>query len=48
MMSKISAEIRMWCNRPAGPYDDLRYLASRIDSEMVELPKDADGVPIHI
>lgn len=23
-------------------------LASRIDAEMVELPKDADGVPIHV
>jgi len=28
--------------------DELRALADRIDSEMVELPKDADDVPIHV
>lgn len=28
--------------------DELRVLADRTDSEMVELPKDADGEPIHI
>lgn len=26
----------------------LRRIANRIDSEMVELPKTADGVPIHV
>lgn len=26
----------------------LRELADRIDAEMVELPKDSDGVPIHV
>lgn len=26
----------------------LRRIANRIDAEMVELPKDADGVPIHV
>lgn len=29
-------------------FDKLRGLADRIDREMVELPKDKDGVPIHI
>lgn len=28
--------------------DELRYLADRIDAEMVELPKDRDGAPIHV
>ena len=28
--------------------DELRVLADRIDREMVELPKDAEGEPIHI
>lgn len=27
--------------------DELRCIADRIDNEMVELPKDANGVPIH-
>lgn len=27
---------------------ELRDLADRIDAEMVELPKDADGAPIHV
>ncbi len=26
----------------------LRRIADRIDAEMVDLPKDADGVPIHV
>lgn len=50
----ISDEIRTWCDDV--DYDseeirttkDLRALADRIDAEMVELPKDADGVPIHV
>ena len=57
MAKKISDELRNWfsidhcgsgllvskseCGR-------LLALADRIDSEMVELPKDADGVPIHV
>ena len=48
---KISDEIRAWCNLPQAygiPCDELRKLADRIDSEMVELPLDMDGVPIHI
>lgn len=45
-MSKISDEIR----KVADEYDvlPLYKLADRIDAEMVELPKDADGVPIHV
>lgn len=48
---KISDEIREWCNLPQAysiPCDELRELADRIDAEMVELPLDMDGVPIHI
>ena len=48
---KISDEIREWCNLPQAfsiPCDELYELADRIDAEMVELPKDMDGVPIHI
>ena len=37
----ISDGIRKWC-------DDLRVLADRIDREMMELPKDADGEPIRV
>ena len=53
-MSKISDEIRDWCD-PSKDYiingdyrDELRSIADRIDAEMVELPKDADGKPIHL
>ena len=51
---KISDEIRNWCDICSGDFidkddcDELRGLADRIDSEMVELPKDAEGVPIHV
>lgn len=48
---KISDEIREWCNFPQAysiPCDELRELADRIDREMVELPRDADGEPIHV
>lgn len=50
----ISDELRVWCDfycdRPIykGDFEKLRYLADRIDAEMVELPRDADGVPIHV
>ena len=47
----ISDEIREWCDICCGEYidaDELRELADRIDAEMVELPKDADGVPTHV
>ena len=45
-MTDISDELR----KVADEYDvlPLYKLADRIDSEMVELPKDADGVPIHV
>ena len=29
-------------------FDELRALAKRIDNEMMELPKDRDGVPIRV
>ena len=51
---KISDEIRQWCDICCDEYidaddcDELRELANRIDNEMVELPLDMDGVPIHI
>ena len=51
---KISDEIRSWCETYCGckiglgVCDELRWLADRIDREMVRLPKDADGVPIHV
>lgn len=43
---KVSDEIR----KVADEYDvlPLYKLADCIDAEMVELPKDADGVPIHV
>ena len=50
-MDKISDEIRdfideedLYPRQIAG----LRRIADLIDHEMVELPKDADGVPIHV
>lgn len=48
---KISDEIRKWCDEAdvdGNACDELCELADRIDREMVELPKDADGVPIHV
>ena len=51
-MTKISDEIRSFVKRSyADEYMDPRELlaiADRIDREMVELPKDADYVPIHV
>lgn len=43
---KVSYELR----RVADEYDVLPLygLSDRVDNEMVELPKDADGVPIHV
>lgn len=56
-MSKISDEIRNWCEFEDGTecggfvtkasFDKLLALADRIDSEMVELPRDANDEPIH-
>ena len=54
---KISDELRNWfsidhcCSGllvSNSECDRLLALADRIDAEMVELPKDADGVPIHV
>lgn len=43
-MSKISDELRNWCDDPyMGRVDDLYSLADRVDAEMVELPISADG-----
>ena len=50
-MTKISDELREWCNLPQAfsiPCDELYELADRIDREMVELPKDRSGVPINV
>lgn len=51
-MAKISDEIREWVRRAlADEHMDLRELdalADRIDAEMAELPRDRDGVPIHV
>lgn len=48
---RISDEIRVWCDEAdvdGNACYELRELARRIDYEMAELPKDADGVPIHV
>lgn len=53
-MAKISDEIRKWCGIcrdsciDGDDCDKLRALADRIDAEMVELPRDRDGMPIHV
>lgn len=50
-MMKISDEMRefvMCENLGAYQIAELRRIADRIDEEMVELPKDKDGVPIHV
>lgn len=51
-MSKISDELRAAANMlflsGSNGYNVLIGLADRIDAEMVELPKDADGEYIHI
>lgn len=47
----ISDEIRewcKWCDEHSAARDELCKLADRIDSEMVELPKDVDGVTVHV
>lgn len=51
-MAKISDEIRNDFVRGGGvdavSYRKLLSIADRIDAEMMELPKDADGMPIHV
>lgn len=47
----ISLDIRDWCDEAdadGNACDELRAIADRIDREMMELPKDADGEPIRI
>lgn len=46
-------ELREWCDYCGGIIDsddkaELHALADRIDKELFELPKDRDGVPIHV
>lgn len=48
---KISDAIIEWCDEvdvDGGASDEMRAIADRIDREMAELPKDADGVPIRL
>ena len=48
---KISDELRKIADSDivcGHTWVELRDLADRIDFEMAELPKDADGVPIHV
>ena len=53
-MSKISDELREFAylhfsgSKNVGPCDALMGIADRIDAELVELPRDSDGVPIHV
>lgn len=47
MAKKISDEVREVCDICAC-HDELCALADRIDRELVELPRDRDGVPIHV
>ena len=50
-MSKISDELRKFIDDDGlfpNQIDELRCIADRIDAEMVELPRDRDGVPIHV
>lgn len=50
-MSKISDDLRDYCKkvlRYTHYYDKLCCFADLIDHEMVELPKDKDGRPIHV
>lgn len=50
-MAKISDEIRDFIDEEdlyPRCIAELRRIADRIDNEMIELPKDADGVPIHV
>lgn len=53
-MSKISDEMREWagllkCSAYTNTTaEKISALADRIDAEMIELPRDADGKPIHV
>ena len=51
MAKKISDELREFADAEvlsAIQISDLKHMAKRIDAEMVELPKDRDGRPIHV
>lgn len=52
-MAKLSDEIRRWCDdaysgRKIRTTKDLYAIADLVEREMVELPKDKDGEPIHV
>lgn len=50
-MAKISDDLREFADAEvldAIQISDLKHMAKRIDAEMVELPKDKDGEPIHV
>lgn len=50
-MVKISDDLREFADAEvlnAIQISDLKHMAKRIDAEMVELPKDKDGEPIHV
>lgn len=45
----ITDELRKWGYGFCGDtHDVVTAIADRIDAEMVELPKDKDGMPIHV
>ena len=49
--SNLRGLARRWSKNKSikpGVYNCLMTIADRIDSEMVELPKDRDGEPIHV
>lgn len=51
-MRSISDELREWASHAMvnkrADVRELSALADRIDAEMMELPRDRDGVPIHV
>lgn len=51
MAKRISDELRGFTdtyNLNALQVYELNHIADRIDAEMMELPKDKDGEPIHV
>lgn len=53
-MTKISDKMREWVDTccvdciDKDDCDELRAIADSVDDEMMELPRDRDGVPIHV
>ena len=50
-MARISAELRQFIDEEEllpSQVTELECIADRIDREMFELPRDRDGVPIHV